>query len=118
MNQSDDQFQPTNSQDNHGVKVELPNATATLVLGILSIVFCFCYGIIGLILGIVALAISSGSMELYHENPHHFTVASYNNLKAGRICSIIGVSISALFILIIAAVIIFDLVDQGYIYYP
>ena len=34
---------------------QLPNATAVLVLGIISIVGCFCYGIIGLILGIIAL---------------------------------------------------------------
>ena len=35
-------------------KQKLPNATAVLVLGIASILTCCCYGIIGLILGIVA----------------------------------------------------------------
>ena len=35
-----------------GERKELPNATAVLVLGVLSLVFCWCYGIIGLVLGI------------------------------------------------------------------
>ena len=37
-----------------------PNATAVLVLGILSLVFCWCYGFVGLVLGILAVAIASG----------------------------------------------------------
>ena len=32
-------------------KKDLPNATAVLVLGILSLVFCWCYGFVGLVLG-------------------------------------------------------------------
>ena len=40
-------------------KKDLPNATAVLVLGILSLVFCWCYGFVGLILGILAVAIAS-----------------------------------------------------------
>ncbi len=39
-------------------KQELPNSTGVLVLGILSIVFCWCYGIPGLVLGIIALVMS------------------------------------------------------------
>ncbi len=41
-------------------KKDLPNATAVLVLGILSLVFCWCYGFVGLVLGILAVAIASG----------------------------------------------------------
>ena len=33
---------------------KLPNATLILVFGIISIVTCCCYGIIGLIFGVVA----------------------------------------------------------------
>ena len=32
-------------------KKDLPNATAVLVLGILSLVFCWCYGFVGLLPG-------------------------------------------------------------------
>lgn len=84
----------------------LPNATAVLVLGILSIVACWCYGIVGIILGVIALILSGKSKKLYDENPGAYTEGSYNNLKAGKICAIIGLSLSALtfiyFIFVIA----------------
>ncbi len=71
---------------------KLPNATATLVLGILSIVTCCCGGIPGIILGIIALAISSKDVQMYKQSPESFT--DYGNLKAGRIMAIIGLSLS------------------------
>jgi len=80
-------------------KTQLPKSTAVLVLGILSIVTCFCYGIIGLILGIIALVLAKGDLALYHENPDAYT--GYENIRAGRICAIIGISLSAVYILLI-----------------
>lgn len=77
----------------------VPNSTAVLVLGIISIVGCFCYGIVGLILGIIALALASKGKRDYEQNPGAYTQASYNNLKAGRVCAIIGTSLSALYII-------------------
>ncbi len=71
---------------------QLPNATATLVLGILSIVICF-------ICGIIALVISNKDMALYRANPELYSVSSYNNIKAGRICSIIGIILQVLIII-------------------
>ena len=50
-------------------KKDLPNATAVLVLGILSLVFCWCYGFVGLILGILAVAIASAPRKAYLEHP-------------------------------------------------
>jgi hypothetical protein len=79
----------------------LPNATAVLVLGILSIVFCFCYGVIGIILGILAVVMGSKGAALYKANPNAYSLASYNNLKAGKICGIIGLILSCLYIIII-----------------
>jgi hypothetical protein len=75
-------------------KSTLPNSAATLVLGILSIVFCWCYGIIGVTLGIIALAISNGPKKLYLANPGAYE--GYQNLKAGRVCAIIGICLSSL----------------------
>ena len=80
--------------------IPLPNATATLVLGILSIVVCF-------ICGIVALAISNKDIAMYKANPELYTEASYSNIKTGRICSIIGLSLLAFGILIYIAIIVF-----------
>jgi hypothetical protein len=68
-------------------KVPLPNATATLVLGILSIVIgC---GSLGLILGIIGLVLSKEGKGLYDQNPDGYT--GYSNLNAGRVLCIIGI---------------------------
>lgn len=82
-----------------GPSRQLPNATAVLVLGIISIIGSCCYGIVGLICGIIALVMSGKDSRLYNANPNAYTLASYNNLKAGRVCAIIGVILSALYLL-------------------
>ncbi len=71
------------------VKETVPNATAVLVLGILSILFWCCWGI-GLVLGVIALILGSKSKKLYKENPDRYSVSSYKNLNAGWICALIG----------------------------
>lgn len=85
---------------------DLPNATAVLILGIASIVGCFCYGFVGVVCAVVALILANGDLKLYHANPGHYSVTSYNNLNAGRICAIIGIILSMIsFLFIIIAVI-------------
>lgn len=100
-----------------GMQQALPNATAVLVLGILSIVTCCCfYGIISLVLGIIAIVLSKKDIGLYLSNAGMYTEGSYKNLKAGRLCAIIGVALSALIIIaciIFIAVFGFDMLrDQ------
>lgn len=75
----------------------LPNATGVLVLGIVSIATCVCYGIPGLILGIIALVLANKANKLYLENPSNYSESSFKNMKAGKICAIIGLSLSSLF---------------------
>lgn len=87
--------------------ISLPNATAVLVLGIISLVGCFCYGIVGLVCGIIALVLAGKDLKLYKADPAAYTPGSYSNLKAGRVCAIIGLSVSAVYILIIVFYIIF-----------
>ncbi|PZF72121.1 CCC motif membrane protein [Taibaiella soli] len=93
----------------------LPNAVAVLILGVISIISACCYGIVGLICGIIAVVLGSKDMRLYRGNPQAYTLSSYNNLQAGRICGIIGLILSVLvmvfFIYIIAAVGIENLQD-------
>jgi hypothetical protein len=84
-------------------QIPLPNSTAVLVLGIVSIVLCCAYGIIGLANGIVALVLSNKGKKMYEENPDLYTLASYNNLKAGRVCAIVGTCLSSLTILFFIA---------------
>lgn len=79
----------------------LPNSTAVLVLGILSIITCFCYGFVGVTLGIIALVLSSKANKLYALNSEAYTDSSYKNMKAGKVCAIIGLCISSLYFLIV-----------------
>ncbi len=85
---------------NNSNATPLPNATATLVLGILSIVVCF-------ICGIVALVISNKDIAMYKANPELYSAASYNNIKAGRICAIIGLALQVVGIIIYVIMIAF-----------
>ena len=76
---------------------KLPNATAVLVLGILSILTCCCYGIIGLILGIIALVLAKKDTAVYNANPQAYS--NYSNLNIGRILAIIGIALSVLYLI-------------------
>lgn len=76
---------------------KLPNSTLILVFGILSIVTCCCYGFIGLILGIIAIVLANKATKLYAENPETYT--GFQNVKTGRILAIIGVVLSAIYLL-------------------
>jgi hypothetical protein len=90
---------------NDSQKQNLPNATAVLVLGIISIIGCLCYGIVGTVCGIIALVLASKDNRLYLSKPQMFTPSSYNNLKAGKICAIIGTIISALYLVLVIVII-------------
>lgn len=76
-------------------KQKLPNANAVLILGILSILTCCCWGIVGLILGIVALILAKKDTKLYEENPELYQ--GYSNINTGRILAIIGIILSAVY---------------------
>ncbi len=78
----------------------LPNATAALVLGIISIVGAFCYGIVGVICGIIGLVLANKDRKLYQATPELYSQASYSSLNAGRTCSIIGLILGGLFMLL------------------
>ena len=79
----------------------MPNATAVLVLGIISIVGSCCYGIVGLICGIIALVLGKKDMIRYRLQPGKYIPSSVSNLKAGRVCAIIGLVLSALYVVVI-----------------
>ncbi|WP_298320736.1 CCC motif membrane protein [uncultured Aquimarina sp.] len=92
-------------------KQTLPNATLILVFGILSIVGCCCYGILGVIFGVVALVLAKKATAMYTENPELYE--GYNNVKTGKILAIIGLILSALYV--ISLIIIFTTIGyDGY----
>jgi hypothetical protein len=79
------------------VQQPLPNSSAVLVLGILSLIFfCPWVSLIGVVLGIIALVLANRDQSLYAQSPAKYALTSYNNMKAGRICAIIGLSIATL----------------------
>lgn len=86
---------------NPSSQTPVPNATAVLVLGIISIALCWCYGIVSLACGIIALVLAGKGMTAYKENPSAYSTASFNNLKAGKICAIIGMCLGILYLIII-----------------
>ena len=92
---------------NTGGQTPLPNATAALVLGIISIPTCICYGIIGLACGIIALILAGKAKKLYDENPSLYTIGSFKNMQAGKVCGIIGVSLSSLYLIYVIVVLAF-----------
>ena len=96
----------------------LPNATASLVLGILSIVFCVTYGTIGIILGIIGLVLANKDRKLYQANPEAYSIDSYKNSNAGRTCAIIGLILSAIFFLFAIAIFVFVLSMSTIPFFP
>jgi predicted PurR-regulated permease PerM len=78
------------------MKQKLPNATAVLILGIASIPACFCWGIIGLVLGIVALVLASHDQKRYELQPEQYD--NYGSLAIGRTFAVIGMVLSTLFL--------------------
>lgn len=101
MENYQDQNNPQNYQNsnfNNGngnfMVSKLPNATTVLVMGIISILGCCCYGIIGIVCGIIGLVLAKKDMALYQQNPTAYN--NYSNLNTGRILCIIGLVISSI----------------------
>ena len=76
---------------------KLPNSTLILVFGILSIVTCCCYGVVGLILGIVAIVMANKATKVYAANPELYT--GFQNVKTGKILAIIGIILNVLMLI-------------------
>ncbi len=86
-------------------KQTAPNAVASLVLGIVSIVFG-CLPFVSLICGIIGLALSVNGKKKFAASPDEYT--GYGMLNAGFITSIIGTALSALCLIYwIVAIMIF-----------
>ena len=79
--------------NSNALPVPLPNAAATLTLGICSIFFA-CLLIGGLAMAIIGLILGSRAKKLYRENPMGYT--NYSTVNAGYICSIIGLILSSI----------------------
>ena len=81
------------------LKRQLPNASAVLILGILSILGCCFYGIPGLIIGIIAVVLGSKDKKLYKVNPDKYS--GIENVNAGYLMGWISIILSLIFTLFI-----------------
>ena len=69
---------------------KLPNETAILILSILGIVCCWCFGL-GLIPSIIALVLALKAQKIYRENPEGYS--NIGTIKTGKILAIIGIAL-------------------------
>ncbi|MFK7814547.1 MAG: CCC motif membrane protein [Maribacter sp.] len=93
---------------------KLPNVTIILVLGIASIILCWCYGVLGLILSIVALILAASSKKVYLQSPENYI--DYGSLKTAKIIAIIGLILNILLVLFFAwaiSAIGWDVIQSG-----
>lgn len=73
---------------------KLPNATISLVLGIISFIACCCsMGIGGVIFSGIALILANKDLKLYKEQPELYS--NYSQLNTARIIAIIGLALAA-----------------------
>lgn len=76
-------------------KEKLPYSQSALVLGILSIVTaCCCWGILGVILGLIGLSNANKAIKIHYENPDLYD--GINNANTGRTTAIIGIILGSL----------------------
>ncbi|MEQ3657224.1 MAG: CCC motif membrane protein [Dokdonia sp.] len=78
---------------------KLPNATISLILGIVSfIACCFSSGFGGVILSGIALYLANKDKKAYEANPDGYD--NYSQVKTARIIAIIGLILGALIVLL------------------
>ncbi|MCX6267303.1 MAG: CCC motif membrane protein [Bacteroidetes bacterium] len=98
MENQSNQYYPgqSGSFNNTPVPQNLPNANLILVLGILSILFCWWHfvSIAGIALGLLALVLAHRETNRYQAYPDTYTISSLNNVRTGRTCALIGLTIS------------------------
>jgi len=94
MENTPEQAAPTPQQPT--TQQAIPNSTSVLVLGIISIVGCWCWGIPGVVCGIIALTQANKGKAAYNLNPGLYSLASLKNMNAGRVCAIIGLCLSGI----------------------
>ena len=91
-----------NKQGQMNAQPDVPNATTTLIMGILALVgtvlTCGFGG--GIIFGIIGLILGTKANKAIVSNPKKYSEKSVKNTKAGKIMSIIGLILSLILIIV------------------
>ena len=78
-------------QNNNFMAQKLPNTTASMILGIVSIVCC-CTIVLGVIFSIIGYVLANKDLKLYNQNPESYT--GVENANTAKILNIIGFVLS------------------------
>lgn len=92
--------------ENGGIQIDLPRANSALTCGIIALPFSF--GLLGIILAIVAISRGNSSVRQFLGSPGKYTEKSLKRAKAGKTCGIISLSIFGLGIIVILSVAVFS----------
>ncbi|MCQ2374317.1 MAG: hypothetical protein MJ069_00225 [Salinivirgaceae bacterium] len=86
-------------------------SSVALVFGILSIVSCCCIGlfIVSLVLAILAVVWGNEGVKEYQATPDLYTLVSFKNAKAAKVCGIIGLCLSGTVLFFVIAIVVFAL---------
>lgn len=100
---------PTETQNIRVQKQPVPNASTALVMGIISIVLSITWvlSLIGIVLGIVGLVMGNKGLTAYNEAPDAYDESNLGQLKGGRVCSIIELSLGGVMFLFLIIYIVF-----------
>lgn len=79
------------------VQPNAPYAVASMVCGIISCVVWVCYGVPGLVLGIIALVLGNKGRAAIEANPNAY--GGQGMVTAGRVTGIIGIIVSILYVI-------------------
>lgn len=81
------------------MKEKLPHSQAALILGISSIITaCCCYGVVGVILGVIGLLQANKAMAVHTENPDLYD--GINNANTGKTTSTIGIVLGVIVVIV------------------
>ncbi len=102
---------PPGEENKYPKLKELPNASVSFVLGIISLglcPICCCYGnFVGLILSIIGLILANRSLAKYQADPWVYIEKHYKYAKWGRLLNVIALIASAI-ITIIFIIMVFN----------
>ncbi|MAW65163.1 MAG: hypothetical protein CMD18_03105 [Flavobacteriales bacterium] len=80
---------------------DIPYSKTVLILGILSIPTCFCFGIVGVIIAFITFYLHKKALFSYTSNSEKYGKTSYNNLKTGKICATVGLILGLMYLLFV-----------------
>lgn len=78
-------------QHNNFMVQKLPNTTASIILGVVSIVCC-CTIVLGVVFSVIGFVLANKDLKLYSENPGQYI--GVENANTAKILNIIGFVLS------------------------